>query len=145
MNAKILLVVVVLASSSCLQQPETLCVAVYDGDTFELDNETIVRLAGVDAPEHSEPGGDTAQDYLSQLILNKGVTLLAGPEDKDEYGRLLKYVYVDNICVNEEMVRNGYAEARYLPENDSNCEYYIQLEMEAEHNKAGLWELALKP
>lgn len=144
MRAKILLLVVVVLAANCLQQSEAAsCVAVQDGDTFELDTSELVRLAGIDAPEHSEPGGASARDYLSGLILNKKIILVAGSEDKDNYGRLLRYVYVGDICVNEEMVRAGYAEVRYLPERDPNCEYYIQLEMEAEHKKAGLWAQGL--
>ena len=48
-------------------------------------------------------------------------------------------MYIGNICVNEEMIRNGYAEARYLSPDDPIRGYYIQLEIEAEIARAGLW------
>lgn len=142
MNAKgvSLLAVLVLAAACCIQQPKTVrCAVVYDGDTFELENAEVVRLIGIDAPELSQPGGKISQDYLSRLILGKEITLVAGLKQRDRYGRLLRYVYIGSICVNEEMIRNGYAEARYLSEDDSNREYYIQLEIEAENKQAGLW------
>jgi micrococcal nuclease len=63
--------------------------------------------------------------------------LETGHENRDKYDRLLRFVYIGNTCVNEEMIRQGYVEARYL--TDSIREYYIQLEMEAEIAKAGLW------
>ncbi len=115
----------------------TFCTAVIDGDTFRLETGETVRLIGIDAPELSQPGGGESCEYLTRLILNKGITLKKGYEDKDKYNRLLRFVYIGDICINEEMIRQGYAEARYL--TDSICKYYIQLEMEAEIAKAGLW------
>lgn len=137
------LVLVLLLSACCIYQAESLCIAVNDGDTFTLENGEIVRLTGIDAPELSEPGGDTAWEYLSLLIFNKKVTLVIGGKEKDNFERLLRYVYLGDVCVNEEMIKAGYAEARYLPENDPNREYYIQLEMEAETKNAGLWRYTI--
>ena len=114
-----------------------ICTAVIDGDTFRLENGKTVRLIGIDAPELSQPGGEESREYLTHLILKKGITLEKGYEDRDKYNRLLRFVYTGNLCINEEMIRQGYAEARYL--TDSIREYYIQLEIEAETVKAGLW------
>ncbi len=114
-----------------------ICTFVIDGDTFKLETGETVRLIGIDAPELSQPGGEESREYLTHLILNKGVTLEKGYEDRDKYNRLLRFVYIDDLCINEEMIRQGYAEARYL--TDSTREYYIQLEIEAETAKAGLW------
>jgi endonuclease YncB( thermonuclease family) len=119
------------------EEDTLLCTAVIDGDTFKLETGETVRLIGIDAPELSQPGGDKSRQFLAQLILNKGVTLESGYEDRDKYDRLLRFVYIDDVCINEEMIRQGYAEARYL--TDSIREHYIQLEMEAETAKAGLW------
>ncbi len=113
------------------------CTAVIDGDTFRLETGETVRLIGIDAPELSQPGGKTSREYLAHLILDKGITLETGQEDRDKYNRLLRFVYIGNTCINEEMIRQGYAEARYL--TDSLREYYIQLEVEAEIAKTGLW------
>jgi micrococcal nuclease len=116
-----------------------ICTAVIDGDTFRLETGETVRLIGIDAPELSQPGGEMSRKYLTHLILNKGVTLETGYEDRDKYNRLLRFVYIDDVCVNEEMIRQGYAEARYLTSNDPIREYYIKLEIEAETAKTGLW------
>ncbi len=114
-----------------------ICTSVIDGDTFRMSTGETVRLIGIDAPELSQPGGEESREYLAHLILNKGLTLETGREDRDKYNRLLRFVYIGNLCINEEMIKQGYAEARYL--TDSLREYYIQLEMEAETAKAGLW------
>jgi micrococcal nuclease len=122
-----------------LTKDTILCAAVIDGDTFRLITGETVRLIGIDAPELSQPGGNKSRQYLTQLILNKGVTLKKGYEDRDKYRRLLRFVYLGDVCINEEMIKQGYAEARYLTSNDPIREYYIQLEIEAETAKAGLW------
>ncbi len=116
-----------------------ICTEIIDGDTCRLETGETVRLIGIDAPELSQPGGKESHEYLAHLILNKGITLKKGYEDRDKYNRLLRFVYIDDVCINEEMIRQGYAEARYMSSEDPRREYYIQLEIEAEIAKAGLW------
>jgi micrococcal nuclease len=123
----------------CTQQVGTISgVKIIDGDTFRLANGDTVRLIGIDAPELSQPGGEVSREYLAHLLLGKPITLERGSEDRDKYSRLLRFVYINDLCINEEMIRQGYAEARYLPENPIR-DYYLQLEMQAEVTKAGLW------
>jgi micrococcal nuclease len=123
----------------CTQQPDTISgIKIIDGDTFRLANGDTVRLIGIDAPELSQPGGEVSSEYLAYLLLGKPITLEKGSEDRDNYNRLLRFVYVGNLCINEEMIRQGYAEARYLPGSPIR-EYYLQLEIQAEAARAGLW------
>ena len=123
----------------CTQQAGTISgVEIIDGDTFRLVNGDTVRLIGIDAPELSQPGGVLSREYLAHLLLGNPITLEKGSEDKDKYHRLLRFVYIGNLCINEEMIKQGYAEARYLPENPIR-DYYLQLEIQAETTKAGLW------
>jgi micrococcal nuclease len=111
---------------------------IIDGDTFRLSSGDTVRLIGIDAPELSQPGGVLSREYLAHLICGKRITLERGHEERDKYNRLLRFVYVDDLCINEEMIRQGYAEARYLPGSPIR-DYYLQLEIQAENKKAGLW------
>ena len=123
----------------CTQQETTISgIEIIDGDTFRLETGETVRLIGIDAPELSQPGGVLSREYLAHLLLGKPITLEKGSEDRDNYNRLLRFVYTGNLCINEEMIRQGYAEARYLPESPIR-EYYLQLEIQAETAKAGLW------
>jgi micrococcal nuclease len=115
------------------------CTTIIDGDTFRLDTGQPVRLIGIDAPELLQPGGEMSRQYLAHLILGKNITLEKGYQDRDKYNRLLRFVYIGDVCINEEMIRQGYAEARYLSPDDPVCEYYIQLEIEAEITRSGLW------
>ena len=123
----------------CTQQADTISgVEIIDGDTFRLKNGDTVRLVGIDAPELSQPGGVLSREYLAHLLMGNPITLERGTEDRDKYHRLLRFVYIGNLCINEEMIKQGYAEARYLPENPIH-DYYVQLEIQAEITKAGLW------
>jgi micrococcal nuclease len=123
----------------CTQQAGTISsIEIIDGDTFRLETGDTVRLIGIDAPELSQPGGEMSREYLAHLLLGKPITLEKGYEDRDKYNRLLRFVYINGLCINEEMIRQGYAEARYLPESPIH-EYYVQLEIQAETAKAGLW------
>jgi micrococcal nuclease len=123
----------------CTQQADTIsCTEIIDGDTFRLANGDTVRLIGIDAPELSQPGGEMSREYLAHLIVGKPITLERGCEDRDRYNRLLRFVYINGLCINEEMIRQGYTEARYLSENPI-CDYYLQLEIQAEAARAGLW------
>jgi micrococcal nuclease len=129
----------------CIQHPGTIStedtissIEIIDGDTFRLVTGDTVRLIGIDAPELSQPGGEMSREYLAHLLLGKPITLERGTEDRDNYHRLLRFVYTGNLCINEEMIRQGYAEARYLPENPIR-DYYLQLEIQAEAARAGLW------
>ena len=123
----------------CTQQADAIFgVEIIDGDTFRLETGETVRLIGIDAPELSQPGGVLSREYLAHLILGKPITLEKGSEDRDRYHRLLRFVYIGDLCINEEMIRQGYAEARYLPENPIR-NYYLQLEIQAEAARTGLW------
>lgn len=101
-------------------------IKVIDGDTFELNGETI-RLLCVDTPEQGKAGYQEATDYLSSLILNREVILRDGLSynsmDKDVYNRSLRFVYIDvnsnQLFVNKNIVDNGYG--KLYSYNGTNC------------------------
>ena len=101
-------------------------IRVIDGDTFELNGETI-RLLCVDTPEEGKKGYQEATDYLSSLILNREVILRDGLSynsmDKDVYNRSLRFVYIDvnsnQLFVNKNIVYNGYG--KLYSYNGTNC------------------------
>ena len=51
--------------------------------------------------------------------------------DRDKYGRLLRYIYVDDLLVNAELVRLGYAYSSSQPPNVKYQQLFLQLEREA--------------
>jgi endonuclease YncB( thermonuclease family) len=86
---------------------------IVDGDTLELGNGEVVRLVGIDTPETGECGFEPAADSLARLVLGKPVTLGESDEDRDRYGRLLRYVDVGNQDAGLRLIKNGLAVARY--------------------------------
>ena len=86
---------------------------VNDGDTITLRGGGKVRLVQVDAPELTRDCyGRAAKRTLEQLLHpDTQVRLVRDPalDDTDRYGRLLRYVLVDERDVNVELVRRGAA------------------------------------
>jgi micrococcal nuclease len=85
----------------------------FDGDSLEVDiggQKEEVRLLGINAPEGDECFGDEARDALIGLLADRDLVLAEDPgDDTDQYGRLLRYVYVDGENVNGRMLADGYA------------------------------------
>ena len=75
---------------------------VIDGDTVVLEDDTRVRLAGVDAPERKREGGPAAKRELEDLIKDKTITYT---EDSMSYGRVVGKIKVGPKDVNKEMVK----------------------------------------
>jgi endonuclease YncB( thermonuclease family) len=105
--------------------PDNYVISVIDGDTFILANKEKVRLICVDSPEKGKPGYDEAKRFLESLILNKEVRLEKDISEKDEYNRLLRYVFVNTtngeVFVNQEIVKQGYAKLFVFPPDIKRC------------------------
>jgi endonuclease YncB( thermonuclease family) len=122
-----------------------------DGDTVAVKmNGKVesVRFIGVDTPETHKPDtpvqcyGPVASDYTKSLIGTHQVRLEADPtnQDRDRYGRLLRYVYLpDGRLLSEELVRNGYGFA-YTQFPFTKKDQFVQEETAAKESKKGLWE-----
>lgn len=80
---------------------------VIDGDTFILENGLRVRLLGADAPEIGLCGSVEAKNYLEKLILGK--TVVIKESFTDQYNRVIGYVYLGNVLVNEKILVDGWA------------------------------------
>lgn len=114
-------------------------VRVIDGDTFELDNGSRVRLICINTPETGEFYAEEATDYLASLVLNKEVELEKDVSETDRYGRLLRYVYVNGTFVNRELVGGGYAEVYRFPPDTKYCDEFESVEEEAKTQELGIW------
>jgi micrococcal nuclease len=121
---------------------------VVDGDTIEVlidGAEEDVRYIGVDTPESVQPGapvecfGPEASDFNERLVGGERVRLDFGPERRDDYGRLLAYVYVGDRFVNAELVQRGYASTLTIAPNDQFASLFDRLEQRAGNAGRGLW------
>ena len=91
-------------------------IRVIDGDTVELKNGERLRYNDIDTPETVHPSkpvecyGPQASAKNKDLVEGKIILVELGNPTKDRYGRLLGYVYIEDLFVNAELVRGGYAE-----------------------------------
>jgi micrococcal nuclease len=115
----------------------------HDGDTITvlIDNRhEKVRLIGIDAPEIDQaPWGIQAKDALRGLVDGKSVRLETDITIRDQYRRLLAYVYVGEILVNLELVRQGQAVLYTVPPNVAHVEEYRKAQAEARDAGRGVW------
>jgi micrococcal nuclease len=130
---------------------ETVVVArVLDGDTIELADRRRVRYLGLDAPEaatKNKPAqcfADLTTEENKRLVLSKPVRLEKDASNRDKYGRLLRYVYVESadgeeIFLNDYLLRQGFARVLSIPP-DRRYERQFQAAVEeAKFQQRGLW------
>jgi len=113
---------------------------VIDGDTFKTVDGKTVRLTGINSPEVNEPCYKEARDKLKEIIKGKKIRLEKDIKEKDEYGRLLRYVYVDDLFVNSEMIRLGLARFEEIEPNTKYSELFLEMENKARKIRRCIWE-----
>jgi micrococcal nuclease len=131
-------------------------VRVIDGDTIEvdraLDGRATVRYIGIDTPETVAPGqpvgclGREASDRNKALVEGKTVFLEKDVSETDQFGRLLRYVYLeDEQMVNELLVVEGFAQASTYPPDVKYQGRFTAAEQQARDANRGLWGPACAP
>lgn len=130
-------------------------VRIVDGDTIVVDrgrgNETL-RYIGVDTPETKKPNtpvqwmGPEATKVNTSLVSGKTVVLERDVSEVDRYGRLLRYVWVEDasqpagwLFVNLALVAAGYAQVVTYPPDVKYVELYLAAQAEAREAGRGLW------
>jgi micrococcal nuclease len=122
-------------------------VDVVDGDTIkvvlEQDGKTYsLRYIGMDTAEMNPPGqyfAAEASGRNAQLTYGKTVMLVKDVSETDRYGRLLRYVIVDNVFVNFELVAGGYAHSASYPPDTACIPIFRAAEQQASAAQVGLW------
>lgn len=119
---------------------------VLDGDTLELEGGRKVRYIGIDAPESTKNTcfGEESTNKNKELVEGKKVRLEKDVSDIDKYGRLLRYVYVEDQFINDVLVREGYAAAFTYPPDVKFQEQFKEAEKEARESSRGLWNFCQK-
>ncbi len=118
---------------------------VLDGDTIEvaIGNDALkVRYIGLSAPGVKpmvEWQGPQAIAGNGDLVSGKYVVLVKDLSDTDADGALLRYVFVDNLFVNYELLRRGLARTATI-QPDASCERAFQAaQYEAQIALQGMW------
>ena len=119
---------------------------VVDGDTIEIEGGEKIRYIGIDTPETVDPRkpvqcfGIEASKKNKELVEGKTVRLEKDITDRDKYSRLLRYVWIDDLFVNLELIKQGFATSYTYPPDIKYQEEFLAAEKEARVNKLGLWE-----
>jgi endonuclease YncB( thermonuclease family) len=121
---------------------------VIDGDTIEvsIDGDLHkIRYIGIDTPETVDPQkliecfGKEASDKNRSLVEGKTVRLEKDVSETDQYGRLLRYVWIGDTMINAELVRLGYAQVSTYPPDVKYQDLFLRLQTEAGEAERGLW------
>lgn len=116
-----------------------------DGDTLIVSNEQgseRVRLYGIDCPELAQrPYGERARQRLQKLLAPYD-TIEVIPMDRDRHDRLVGEVWVEDGCINTQMLCEGHAVAYRKHLRDENRDRYLDAEAIARRAKLNFWKQA---
>ncbi len=123
-----------------------------DGDTahfFVNGVEEKVRFLSIDTPEiahnnetASEPYGEAANDTTCTILMNsKSILLEVDPLEKprDQYGRLLAWVWVDEVLIQAQLVELGYAQVAFVTQENLHSVDLYQIQALALKAHRGIW------
>ena len=118
---------------------------VVDGDTIKLESGESLRYIGIDSPEtvdHRKPVqcyGKEASAKNKELVEGKTVKLEKDVSNTDKYGRLLRYIWLNDVLVNELLVREGYAQSYSYPPDIKYQNRFVEAQRLARQENKGLW------
>lgn len=97
------------------------CNYVVDGDTIDVEGVGRIRFVGVNTPERGQPGYQEAKNYVKKMCFGKTIDLdIDDAKNYDRYRRVLAVVYVNDVNLNAELLKKGYAEIMYIPPSEFN-------------------------
>ncbi len=125
---------------------EAIVTKVIDGDTIHVligGVDSPLRYIGVDSPESSDPlFGAKATEANRKLVEGQKVYLESDVSDVDRYARLLRYVYLaDGRMVNEVLAEQGWAYAKAYAPDTKYQSRLVAAQGRGVTAKAGMWEI----
>ena len=123
-----------------------------DGDTIKIKyegKEQNVRYLLIDTPETNyaqlgkQPFGQQAKDRNTELM-NSGKLEIEFDigERVDKYGRLLAYIYIDGVSIQEKLLEEGLARVGYVyPPNTRHLDAFETAQEKAKKAGIGIWTL----
>ena len=132
-------------------------VRVVDGDTVRVivgGVEERVRYIGMDTPELNttspatpDPYAEAATDANAQLLAGGRLVLEKDVSERDQYGRLLRNVWLERdgawTFVNLALVAEGYAQVSTYPPDVKYVDALLAAQRTAREGQRGLWEGSL--
>ena len=138
------------ATPSTVVAPNATIIDVSDGDTIVVrvaGQRETVRLIGIDTPETKDPdepvqcfGPDATEATEALLPRGTAVRLERDAEPRDQYGRLLAYVYrTDGMFVNLALAEQGLADVLSIAPNTAHAGELRAAVDAARASGRGLW------
>lgn len=119
---------------------------VVDGDTIIISREEKVRLLGINAPEAGDCFYEESRQALAELIEGESVELKKDVSGMDNFGRLLRYVflpsgneYTDDLFVNQYLLREGYADIEPASQDRIYRSLFTSSRNQAIMERNGMW------
>lgn len=138
-----------------------LVTTVVDGDTIYVSmggQSEKVRFIGVNCPEISHPDlhikeqpyGKEAAACTEKCLLGRTIYLEKDVQERDKYGRLLAYVWLDRPLndseaevrakmFNARLLLDGYAQVMTVPPDVKYADMFVKFQREAREKGKGLW------
>ena len=108
---------------------------VFDGDTLVISDNgraKIMKLYGIDCPDKQQSFGLEAKGFTSALVAGKQVTVIPVEEGRHIHAK----VYVGDECLNERLLKAGYAWHDYRFSSDT---VWAKMQQDARSAGEGLW------
>jgi micrococcal nuclease len=116
---------------------EKVVTKIIDGDTLIIQGGEKVRMLGIDCDERGKKCYGEAKDWLEEKVLGEKVRVEKGGEDKDIYGRSLRYIFLNGENINLKIVEEGLCVARFETGEENYKKEISKAEEKAINNKIG--------
>jgi endonuclease YncB( thermonuclease family) len=107
---------------------------IVDGDTINVTingQDFSVRYVGINTPERDEACFSEATQANAFLVQGKTVRLVRDISNTDRFGRLLRYIWVNGVHVNQVLIEQGFAEVVLYEPDRAYYDTFRRLEGEA--------------
>lgn len=147
----LLFILTLVGCSSSTANNKVMVTNVVDGDTLDVsinNKEERIRLLLVDTPETKHPSkpvqpfGPEASQFAKETLKGKEVEIELDVSERDKYGRLLAYVWLDGKMFNELLLEKGFARVAYVyPPNTKYVDQFYEIQKKAQKEGIGIWSI----
>lgn len=147
----VLLILTILSINTVYAKEKVTFDSCVDGDTFKIllnGEKKSVRMIAIDTPESVHPTkevefyGKESSEYTCNKLKNANKIELEYDENsdkEDKYERLIAWVFVDGVLLQQELVENGYAKLAYLYDDYKYIDVLEEKQELASAKNIGIW------
>ena len=125
-------------ASFCFAETYTVT-KVYSGNSIKIQDGAKVQYVGLDSPGEARFFYDECKKANKNLLDKKQISIEFDIKKRNEDNEILGYVYVGDVFVNAQLLKNGFAIAYIQPPNQKYADLFIALQKEARKQRKGIW------